>query len=157
MIRSTIIKLISITYCSCWTLQLLKHVCSITATLHMHTCSMTVPCIMYHVFNVVMSFLFICSIWFWVKDPSGVSPGTIFSVARDNVYLAIVLLGMGGATVLVLSYTMISQLVGRYSVCWGNLITSVSGRSYIDFIFNLIFLRNQLLPLDFASSILVCT
>ena len=56
------------------------------------------------------------SIWFWVKDPSGVDRDVAFSVARDNVYLAIVLLGMGGATVLVLAYTMISQVVGKFTV-----------------------------------------
>ena len=56
------------------------------------------------------------SIWFWVKDPSGVDRDVAFNVARDNVYLAIVLLGMGGATVLVLAYTMISQVVGKFTV-----------------------------------------
>ena len=55
-------------------------------------------------------------IWFWVKEPSQVSPQVVFNAARDNVYLAIVLLGVGGATVLVLSYTMISQVVGKYTV-----------------------------------------
>ena len=39
-----------------------------------------------------------------------------FNLARDNVYGAIILLGMGGATVLVLSYTMISQVVAKYTV-----------------------------------------
>ena len=56
------------------------------------------------------------SIWFWVKEPSGVGRDVTFNVARDNVYLAIMLLGMGGATVLVLAYTMISQVVGKFTV-----------------------------------------
>ena len=56
------------------------------------------------------------SIWFWVKEPSGVDSDVTFSVARDNVYVAIVLLGMGGAAVLVLAYTMISQVVGKFTV-----------------------------------------
>ena len=56
------------------------------------------------------------SIWFWVKEPSSVSRDVTFNVARDNVYLAIMLLGMGGATVLVLAYTMISQVVGKFTV-----------------------------------------
>lgn len=92
----------------------------VTATLYIHAAhvfgvkpystkpyKVTVPCVL---------FPFTYRIWFWVKDPTNVSPGTTFSVARDNVYVAIVLLGIGGATVLVLSYTMISQLVGKYTV-----------------------------------------
>ena len=51
-----------------------------------------------------------------MKETSHVSPHVVFNAARDNIYLAIVLLGMGGATVLVLAYTMISQVVGKYTV-----------------------------------------
>lgn len=78
-------------------------------TIYYKPYKVSIPCVL---------FPFTCRIWFWVKDPTSVSPGTTFSVARDNVYVAIVLLGIGGATVLVLSYTMISQLVGRYTVCY---------------------------------------
>ena len=51
-----------------------------------------------------------------MKEPSAVGPHVVFNAARDNIYLAIVLLGVGGATVLVLSFTMISQVVGKYAV-----------------------------------------
>ncbi|CAI7994339.1 Major facilitator superfamily domain-containing protein 12 [Geodia barretti] len=66
-------------------------------------------------FFMGMAVVWAAVIWFWVKEPSQVSPQVVFNAARDNVYLAIVLLGVGGATVLVLSYTMISQVVGKYT------------------------------------------
>ena len=54
-------------------------------------------------------------IWFWVNSPTNESPAR-FSWPRDSVYGATILLGVGGATVLVLSMAMISHVVGEFAV-----------------------------------------
>ena len=61
--------------------------------------------------------LYVSSIWFWVKEPAwGVGRHVVFDLSRDSVYGATMLLGMGGATVLVLAMAMISHLVGEFTV-----------------------------------------
>ena len=60
-------------------------------------------------------YLLLSRIWLWVKDPSD-DHISKFSLSRDNVYGAIMLLGVGGATMLVIAMTMISSLVGEYTV-----------------------------------------
>ena len=54
-------------------------------------------------------------IWFWIKDPTDDHTSS-FNWSRDNVYGAMVLLGAGGATVLVISMAMIAYLVGKHTV-----------------------------------------
>lgn len=54
-------------------------------------------------------------IWFWVKEPTSEHFAT-FNWSRDSVYIATILLGMGGTTILVLSMAMISHLVGEFAV-----------------------------------------
>ena len=72
-------------------------------------------CISYHEMHSAYS-LYTCSrIWFWVKDASD-DTSSHFNWSRDSIYGATILLGIGGATIIVLSLTMISQLVGKYAV-----------------------------------------
>jgi len=54
-------------------------------------------------------------IWLWVKDPTDddTSP---FNWSRDSIYGATFLMGAGGATVLVISQSMIAYLIGQYAV-----------------------------------------
>lgn len=54
-------------------------------------------------------------IWFWVKEPTS-EHFAMFNWSRDSVYIATILLGMGGTTILVLSMAMISHLVGEFAV-----------------------------------------
>ena len=54
-------------------------------------------------------------VWFWVKQPTG-DQSSLFDWARDNVYGGAILLGVGNATMMVIAYTMISNLVGKYTV-----------------------------------------
>ncbi len=60
--------------------------------------------------------------WFWVQ-PATVANGN-FDWSRDQIYIAIILLGLGGACLMVLSLSMISILIGEYSV--GPVYTSVT-------------------------------
>ena len=53
-------------------------------------------------------------IWIWVQ-PAHYSDHA-FYWSRDSIYIAIILLGLGGAVLMVLSLSMISMLVGEYSV-----------------------------------------
>ena len=53
--------------------------------------------------------------WFWVKAPTDDSTSH-FNLERDSIYGATILLGAGGATILVISMAMISYLVGPYTV-----------------------------------------
>ena len=53
--------------------------------------------------------------WFWVKAPTDDSTSH-FNLERDSIYGATILLGAGGATILVISMAMISYLVGSYTV-----------------------------------------
>lgn len=50
-----------------------------------------------------------------MKDPTG-DHSSAFNWSRDSIYGANVLLGMGGAVVLVMSMAMIAYLVGPYTV-----------------------------------------
>jgi hypothetical protein len=50
-----------------------------------------------------------------VKDPTS-DHTSAFNWSRDSVYGANILLGMGGAVVLVMSMAMIAYLVGPYAV-----------------------------------------
>lgn len=54
-------------------------------------------------------------LWFWVKDATD-DHTSAFNWSRDSIYGANILLGMGGAVVLVMSMAMIAYLVGPYSV-----------------------------------------
>ena len=60
-------------------------------------------------------FLLSTRIWFWVKDPTSDS-ASHFNWDRDSIYGATILLGAGGATVLVISMAKIAYLVGEYTV-----------------------------------------
>lgn len=55
------------------------------------------------------------SIWFWVKEPTDDS-FSHFNWKRDSIYLAIILLGAGGAIVLVITLAMVPYLIGEYKV-----------------------------------------
>ena len=50
-----------------------------------------------------------------MKDPTD-DLTSIFNISRDNVYGAIFLLGLGGAIMLVNAMTMVSILIGEYTV-----------------------------------------
>jgi hypothetical protein len=39
-----------------------------------------------------------------------------FSIKRDSIYIAIILWGLGGSILMVLSFSMISILTGEYTV-----------------------------------------
>ena len=54
-------------------------------------------------------------IWFWVKDPTD-DTTSHFNWYRDSIYGATMLLGAGGATVLVIAMARIAYLVGDYTV-----------------------------------------
>ena len=64
-----------------------------------------------------LSFLIfgVYSIWLLLKQPTNDSTSS-FNWNRDNIYIAIILLGLGGATLMVISLSMISLLIGQYSV-----------------------------------------
>ena len=53
-------------------------------------------------------------LWFWVKDATN-DHTSAFDWSRDSIYGANILLGMGGAVVLVMSMAMIAYLVGPYT------------------------------------------
>ena len=53
--------------------------------------------------------------WFWVKQQAG-DQSSFFDWSRDNVYGGAILLGIGNAAMMVMVYTMISNLVGQYTV-----------------------------------------
>ena len=53
--------------------------------------------------------------WFWVKDPTN-DTNSHFNWSRDNIYGATILLGAGGSTLNVISFTMISYLVKNFTV-----------------------------------------
>ena len=55
--------------------------------------------------------------WFWVQPVYNYpSSSNDFHWGRDCIYIAIILLGLGGATLMVISLSMVSMLVGEYSV-----------------------------------------
>ena len=51
----------------------------------------------------------------WVKQPSD-DPNSSFNIDRDSLYIAIILLGAGGACMIVMSLSFISFFVGVYTV-----------------------------------------
>ncbi len=58
-----------------------------------------------------------CRIWFWVSDPSySSSSHKFFQWPRDSIYGAILLLGVGGAIVHVISMSLIAYVIGPYAV-----------------------------------------
>lgn len=54
-----------------------------------------------------------CRIFFWVKAPTNDSTSP-FNWRRDSIYIATLLLGSGGAMVLVIALSMITFLVQDY-------------------------------------------
>ena len=58
----------------------------------------------------------ICRVWLYLKQPTD-DPNSNFNWSRDNVYVAIILLGLGGAILMVISLSMIALLIGKHSVC----------------------------------------
>jgi hypothetical protein len=52
--------------------------------------------------------------WIWMQ-PVEESEAT-FSIKRDSIYIAIILWGLGGSVLMVLSLSMISILTGEYTV-----------------------------------------
>ena len=54
--------------------------------------------------------------WFWVQPTYSGHGSSDFHWKRDCIYIAIILLGIGGATVMVLSLSMISILIGDFTV-----------------------------------------
>ena len=53
-------------------------------------------------------------IWIWVQ-PVEQSEAT-FYIQRDSIYIAVILWGLGGSVLMVLSLSMISILTGEYTV-----------------------------------------
>ena len=56
-----------------------------------------------------------CRIWLLLKHPTNDTSNS-FNWSRDSIYIAIILLGFGGATLMIISLSMIALLVGKYSV-----------------------------------------
>ena len=54
-------------------------------------------------------------LWFWLKEQTG-DQSSRFEFARDNIYGAAILLGIGSATCIVIALSMIAQFVGEYTV-----------------------------------------
>ena len=54
--------------------------------------------------------------WFWVQPEYNYPSSDRFHWKRDCIYIAVILLGFGGATLMVLSLSMVSILIGEYSV-----------------------------------------
>lgn len=54
--------------------------------------------------------------WFWVQPEHGDHEDSNFYWNRDCIYIGILLLGMGGATLMVLSLSMVSILIGDFTV-----------------------------------------
>lgn len=56
--------------------------------------------------------------WFWVADASSSAtpPSNGFVWPRDSIYGAVILLGMGGAFVNVISMSLVAYVVGPYVV-----------------------------------------
>ena len=64
-------------------------------------------------------------IWMWVK--SGTTDHfSVFNISRDSIYGAIILLGVGGATMLAIAMAMFSFLIGKHTVrniqCQSNIV-----------------------------------
>ena len=74
-----------------------------------HSC----PNLLLHLLLVVTIILH--RVWFFLKHPTN-DPNSSFNWSRDNIYIAVILLGLGGATLMVISLSMIALLIGKYSV-----------------------------------------
>lgn len=57
-----------------------------------------------------------CSIFFWVKDSTTADTSSHFDWRRDSIYIATLLLGSGGAIVVVIALSMVAFLVQDYKV-----------------------------------------
>lgn len=60
-----------------------------------------------------------CRVWLLLKHPTN-DTSSSFNWSRDSIYIAIILLGFGGATLMVISLSMIALLVGQYSVSFSS-------------------------------------
>ena len=58
--------------------------------------------------------------WFWL-DRSANKPEAIFNFERDDIYLAVVLYGVGGSVVSIMGLTFLSNVVGEYTVSQPNI------------------------------------
>ena len=56
-----------------------------------------------------------CRFWFLFKSATNDRTAS-FNWSRDSIYIAVILLGVGGSTIMVISLSMISMLIGEYSV-----------------------------------------
>ena len=54
--------------------------------------------------------------WFWLQPSYPDHKQVAFYWKRDIIYIAVILLGIGGATLMVISLSMISILIGEFSV-----------------------------------------
>ena len=54
-------------------------------------------------------------IWFWLKDPTDDAVSQ-FNWGRDSIYGATILMGIGGATMVVISMTLVAYIVGPHTV-----------------------------------------
>ncbi len=54
--------------------------------------------------------------WFWLQPSYPDHKYVAFYWKRDIIYIAVILLGIGGATLMVISLSMISILIGEFSV-----------------------------------------
>ena len=54
--------------------------------------------------------------WFWMQPVYNDNDSNHFYWKRDCIYIAIMLLGVGGATLMVLSLSMVSILIGEFTV-----------------------------------------
>ena len=61
--------------------------------------------------------------WFWVQPVYGDHESSNFYWKRDCIYIAIILLGIGGATLMVLSLSMVSILIGEFTVSMYSQVT----------------------------------
>ena len=59
-------------------------------------------------------FAYYYRIWIWMQPV--VETEATFSIKRDSIYIAIILWGLGGSVLMVLSLSMISILTGEYTV-----------------------------------------
>ena len=60
--------------------------------------------------------------WLWAMDPTDDSHSA-FNIHRDIIYGATALLGVGEAACIVISFAMITQLIGKFTVSDSSLLT----------------------------------
>ena len=56
-----------------------------------------------------------CRLWFNFHKPAH-DPISTFNIHRDDIYVAVILFGIGGTALSVVALTLVSLLVGEYSV-----------------------------------------